>query len=174
MFSKEKNIQIQQWLNETFRNNVKEAMIHLAKMNEKNFLNHSGVFELFSIDWILGESGKLHLIEVKSSPKMLFKTTKISKFYSQLFKDMMEIQYAYLRSRIRRIRTLLPKIHGTIAKTQEIQFASLHRQFEKLNVNNEIDREFQISSKNAFEIIYDESLDKNIGYGYVNDDCLGL
>ena len=174
MFSKEKDIQIQQWLNETFRNNVKEAMIHLAKMNEKNFLNHSGVFELFSIDWILGESGKLYLIEVKSSPKMLFKTTKIAKFYSQLFKDMMEIQYAYLRSRIRRIRTLLPKIHGTIAKTQEIQFSSLKRQFEKLNINSEIDREFQISSKNAFEIIYDESLDKNIGYGYVNDDCLGL
>ena len=149
-------------------------MIHLAKMNEKNFLKHSGVFELFSIDWILGDAGKLQLIEIKSSPKMLFKTTKISKFYSQLFKDMMEIQYAYLRSRIRRIRTLLPIIHGTVAKTQEIKFDSLKKQFEKQNQNNEIDNEFQINSKNSFEIIYDGSLSKNAGYNYVNDDCLGL
>ena len=113
-------------------------------------------------------------MEAKSSPKMLFKSAKISKFYGQLFKDLMEIQYAYLRNRIRRIRTLLPKIHSTIAQTQAINFNILKKQFEKLNKNNDIAKEFKISTHNSFEIIYDGSLNKNAGFGYVSDECLGL
>jgi len=161
------------WLDKFFRTDVQKSMIHLVKMNDKNFLKHSGVFELFGLDFIMGEGGKLYLIDVRASPKFLFKNQVMTKYYGQLFKDLFEIQYAYLRSRVKRVRTLLPKIHATIAKDKAIEFSSMKKDFEKFNQNNKIEDEFSFNTTaNSFKLIYDKSLGKKGSFGLLPEECL--
>jgi len=128
-------------------------------------------FELFSLDFIMGEGGRFYLMDVKSSPKILFKNPKLTRYYTMLYQDMFEIQYAYLRSRIRRLRTIFPKIHGNIADSRQADFGSMKKQFENLN-KNKIDSEFDIDDSNSFKLILDKSMGKAGYFGYINEDCL--
>jgi hypothetical protein len=164
-------VESEQWLDNFVRREMKEAMVHIVRMNTDNLLRHSGVFEIFSVDFVMGEGGKFYLTEIRSSPKMLFTNMKVTNFYSALFKDMFEIQYSYLRSRIRRLRAIFPKIHETIADTRSIDFIALKKQFEKLNKNS-LDSEFEISEGNQFKIIVDENLESAKAYfGLLSDSC---
>jgi len=161
----------EEWLDKYIRKDIKHAMLHLINMNERNFFKHSGVFELFSLDFIMGEGGRFYLMDVKSSPKILFKNPKLTRYYTTLYQDMFEIQYAFLRSRIRRLRTIFPKIHGNIADSRQADFGSMKKQFESLN-RNKIDSEFEIDDSNTFKLILDKSMGKAGYFGYINEDCL--
>jgi len=159
------------WLNNYLRPKFKEAFIHIARMSEKGLYKSSGLFEMFGLDFVMDEETNIWLIECNPSPQLIGTTEKKTKFLVQMLTDLFEVQYAYFRSRMKRIYKFFGELSVKVEAGKSLNYPELAKQFAKINMNK-LEKEFEIDSNNSFSLIMDKNLQGSKAYfGFLTDDC---
>ena len=144
-------------------------------MSEEQFLKHSGVFELFGLDFMLDNELKLWFIECNSSPQYIGTNKVKTEMLTTMLKDMFEIEYALLRSRTKRIMDLI-KVYKQIPSKTEADTQKFVERYAFLNKNS-FELEYQPSPTNSWHKIIDRMTiaDKKDQYmGLIHDDCIDI
>jgi len=149
-------------------------------MTEHAFLKKSNVYEMFGLDFILDDELNLWFIECNASP--VFQGTSVEKevFQTRMLKDMFNIEYSYLRSRVKRLRTWSKKYHENrlTDKNSTINDEEFRKEFREINKNK---FEFGYGDgkemkNNTFTKIIDMGLGSNSKDAFNNmfeNDCFG-
>src|SRR5205823_6438367 len=109
---------------------------------EHSFLRHSGAFEMFGLDFLLDEDLNLWFIECNASPQLIGTSEEKTKFLVTLLTDMFEIQYAYLRSRFKRIQEFMSSLHSQVSNVNKINRREISNKFAIIN-RNKLEPEFR-------------------------------
>ena len=164
------------WLNDYLRPAFKKAFIHTVMMTEHAFLKKSNVFEMFGLDFILDEDLNLWFIECNASP--VFQGTSVEKelFQTRMLKDMFNIEYAFLRSRTKRLKNWAKKYHeNRLAGNSTISDEEFKREFRGANKNwLEGYADLKELKNNTFTKIIDMGLGSNSKEAFNNmfeNDC---
>lgn len=146
-------------------------------MSEHAFLKKSNVFEMFGLDFILDDELNLWFIECNASP--VFQGTSVEKeiFQTRMLRDMFNIEYSYLRSRVKRLKNWSKKYHeNRIAGNSSINDEEFRKEFRDIN-RNRLDYGYADSKElknNTFTKIIDMSLGSNSKDAFNNmfeNDC---
>ena len=141
-------------------------------MSHKSFLKHSGVFEMFGLDFLLDEHLNLWFIECNASPQLIGTSELKTQFLTNMLTDIFEIQFAYLRSRMRRIHKFLERFFKETENASHIDWESWREHFKKIN-QNKLDPEFKLRDNLTFTLIMDKSKKGADGYfGLIDSDCV--
>ena len=143
-------------------------------MAQHSFMTLSGSFEMFGLDFLLDEDLNLWFIECNASPQLIGTNDYKTNFLTTMLADMFEIQYAYLRSRWRRIQTFVEKFHRQVADegTSSIDLKVWKSEFEYIN-QNRLEPEFIISERNSWQKIMDKNIPGKAAYmGFIQDECI--
>jgi len=140
-------------------------------MSEAGLYKSSSLFEMFGLDFVMDEKTNIWLIECNPSPQLIGTTERKTNFLVQLLSDLFEVQYAYYRSRMKRIYKFFADIDGKLQKGKSLNYTTLAKQFDKINMNK-LEKEFEISPNNSFTLIMDKNLKGSKAYfGYLSDEC---
>lgn len=105
-------------------------------MTEHAFLKKSNVFEIFGLDFILDEELNLWFIECNASPVFQGTSPEKEVFQTRMLRDMFNIEYAYLRSRVKRLRNWAKKYHeAKITSSSNSTDEDFKQEFHKINKN---------------------------------------
>ncbi|KAL4484951.1 hypothetical protein ABPG74_020128 [Tetrahymena malaccensis] len=160
------------WLDDYLRPELQKAFIHAVKMSEHTFLKDPRVFEMFGLDFLFDENLNLWFIECNASPVLQGTSEEKMIFQSELVRDLLQIQYSYLRSRWLRIRKIITKLQ-TQMKDGNPDLKSLREEFKKAN-KNYLEKEYQIKN-NSFVKITDLNLSGKAAYGNLfEEDCFAI
>jgi len=160
------------WLNNYLRPKFKQALVHIARMAEQFLFKHSGVFEIYGVDFMLDETLHLWFIECNESPDLMATTSQKNDLMKKLLSDLIEIQYGYLRSRMKRILKFLKEFEDELSgNAKSVADSTLSSKFKKIN-KNKLEKEYTINSDNQFILILDQNLPgKKAYFGHLNDSC---
>jgi len=151
------------WLDNHLRKQFQKAMIHVVRMSHKALLKHSGVFELFGMDFMLDDNLNIWFIECNAGPQMVPTGDVKIRLLSTVLTELFEIQFAYLRSRMKRVHTFMKRFHLQTMGTQEIDWNYWQGEFNKTN-QNQLETEYAINSTNGFKLIMDKTRPANEAY----------
>jgi len=143
-------------------------------MAQHSFMKLSGSFEMFGLDFLLDEDLNLWFIECNASPQLIGTNDYKTNFLVTMLTDTFEIQYAYLRSRWRRIQTFVQKFHKQISTegTSSIDLKVWKAEFDYIN-QNRLEPEFTISENNTWQKIMDKNIPGKDAYmGFIQDECI--
>ena len=151
----------------------KRAFVHLVRMTEDAFIKHSGVFELFGLDFMLDDKLKLWFIECNSSPQYIGTNKYKTEMLTKMLKDMFEIEYGLLRSRMKRVMEFIKSSRDVSGKS-EAELQSLKEKFEMLN-RNKFEPEYLPSANNGWQKIVDKMMVQNKKeqyMGLIHEECI--
>ena len=135
-------------------------------MSSDAFWNQSNVYELHGLDFMLDDNLNLWFIESNPNPLLAVKQALIGRMITDLF----EIQYAYYRSRMKRVLEVIRKMEAE-SVDGEFDYEKWKGVYQ-LAVKNRLEPEFKVSEKNTFTLILDESRPKEKAYfGHVPSGC---
>jgi len=127
---------------------------------------------MFGLDFVMDEDTNIWLIEVNPSPQMVGTNERKTKFLTQLTTDMFEIQYAYLRSRMKRVYNFMKEMERRETEGEELNYEKMRYQFEKINMNK-LEKEFEINLNNSFTLIMDKNIKGSGAYfGHLKEECI--
>ena len=120
-------------------------------------------------DFMLDEDMNLWFIEANDSPQMS-QTEAHRRYYTEiLVRDAIEIQFALLRSRVKRLRRFVQRAaHEYRLKGEGWDEDGLKRLFKEANKEG-FEPEFEISRTNTWEKIIDLSQGSNEEQGYLGN-----
>ena len=167
------------WIDNYLRPQIMKIMIHVSQMTKHKFVKRSNWFQMLGMDFMLDENLKVWFIEGNTTPGFDPETRDLQK---TIFKDLIEVQFAYLRSRMKRIVIFLNKLSDQIPDHRYIDYESgkyplkefdTHQaEFETIN-KNYIEPEYQISQENTWRKIVDENEKGVERYsGLITENCL--
>lgn len=149
-----------------------KAYVHLIRMSESSFLKHSGVFEMFGVDFLLDNELNLWFIECNASPQLIGTNEEKTELLTSMLEGMFEIQYAYLRSRMKRVRGFIAKMHRSKLSGQEIDYRGLQTEFQEVN-KNRLEPEFEFRDALGWIKIMDKNLKGKDAYmGLIDAECV--
>jgi len=166
------------WLDNHLRAQMKKIMIHLTRMAEKYYAKQSSLSELYGIDLMLDDNLDVWFIELNTMPLIAGWNPVTVKFFNNLMKDYFEIEFALLRSRMKRV---VQYINFVTMSNDEwtigddgIEIENLDEvksEFEKITMNY-LEPEFVPKSTNGFQLIVDHNLKGADRYaGYLPEEC---
>ena len=140
-------------------------------MSKETWKKQSGVFRLIGMDFMMDQEFNLWFIESNYGPQLPKLLEERWHFMEVLIRDLFEIEYALLRSRMLRIRMFLKKVLGENSiQNLTGNIDSLKKQFSEVNIDR-FETEFPLRDTNTFQKIIDLNFGENIeGYMYVLDD----
>jgi tubulin polyglutamylase TTLL1 len=166
-----KNINDTNWLNSYLRPKIQEAFTHLIRISQQGFFKHPGVWELFEVSFLLDENLKVWYIKSKISPIVDGATQVEKKFMANMLKDMLDIQFAYLRSRFKKLQEFLSILLEQTAQVARVDKNAVKVVFEEIN-RNSLEKEFKIAANNSFTLIMDKNIKGIEGFmGHLKTDC---
>ena len=167
------------WLDNYLRPEFKKAMVHLIRLSGSSFYEHSSLYELYGVDFMLDENLNLWFIEANSGPAFGEYSQSMEKFIVKMQRDHLELVNGLLKSRMKRIVAFVNGLieKGLIRKSegQEVAVDDLvHKRvaFEGLS-RNYFEEEFKPSAGNGFVKIIDahERAEKKY-QGFITAECL--
>jgi len=166
------------WLDNHLRAQMKKIMIHLTRMSEKYYAKQSSLSELYGIDLMLDDNLDVWFIELNTMPLIAGWNPVTIKFFNNLMKDYFEIEFALLRSRMKRVVQYINVLTMSNAEWTvgddgiEIpNFEEAKKEFEKITMNS-FEPEFVPKSTNGFQLIVNHNLKGADRYaGYLPKDC---
>jgi len=166
-----KKIDDPNWLVNYLRPQFQTAMIHVIRMSQKLFFKHSGLFEIFGMDFMLDENLNVWFIECNASPQFVPTGEVKTKILSDVVREMFEIQFSYLRSRMKRVHMFMKRFHEE-TENQKIDWNYWSQEFAIIN-KNKLEKEYEIGPHIVFQKIMDKNLpDKEAYLGLLNPDCI--
>jgi len=160
------------WLDNYLRPQFKKAFIHVVRMSKKGFLKHSGVFEMFGLDFLMDDNLNLWFIECNASPQLIGTSDMKTAFLTNMLTDIFEIQFAYLRSRMMRVHRFMEKFFRQTAKKTKIDLDLWREEFAEIN-QNKLEPEFPLRANLTFSMVMDKSRpSKEAYFGFLDQDCI--
>ena len=98
------------WLYNYMLPETYKIYIYAAKMAQKKFPKDSRFFEFYAPDVMLDDQLKLWLLEINTNPRFVSISEWVNKWNFNTINDILEIQYAYLRSRFKRLHKFVKEI----------------------------------------------------------------
>jgi len=161
----------QAWLDNDLKVQFQKAFIHVVRMSQRTFLKHSGVYEMFGLDFLLDDDLNLWFIECNASPQLIGTSDEKTKFLTTMLTDLFEIQFSYLRSRMKRVQIFMEKFFTETVYDKEIDWNSWRKEFAEIN-QNKIEPEFKIKADSSYTLIMDKSKPGPAGYfGLLDEAC---
>lgn len=168
-----------EWLDNSFRRDLKKAMIHLVRMSQDTYLQRSSIYELLGLDMMLDENLNLWFIEANVSPGLDGFSPNNKLFLKKMIIDHFEIVTGLLRSRTKRI---IEYVNNLILEGQAwkisrdrayiIDLETKQKEFKEVS-KNYFEPEFMPSKENSFVKIIDENLSGPERYfGLIEEECL--
>ena len=141
-------------------------------MSRNAMWKHTSVYEMFGLDFMLDENFNLWLIECNTSPQMIGTTTAKEQLMITLLTDLFEIQYAYLRSKMKRLTKIAQEFSLKVFSNEKVDLEAERRRFDAAN-KNFLEPEFKIGVNNTWIKLYDENLPGKEAYlGHLEDECI--
>ena len=167
------------WIENSMKPQMMKIMIHISQMGKPMFVKRSNTYQIFGIDFLLDENLKVWFVEANTTPGFDPETLQLQK---EIFKDHIEIMFAYLRSRMKRIVNLLNNLTKNVLKPNKIDFINGkypmddlikdQNEFEKINTNY-LESEYLISKSNSWQKVVDENEEGIERYsGLISQKCL--
>ena len=134
----------------------------------------SGTFRIMGFDFMLDDKMNLWFIEANTSPQITQLESHRSQFTEVMYRDALEIEFAYLRSRVDRLREFV-RIASLKYKEKQDNWdkEKLRKMFETAN-KERLEDGYAISKTNGWEKIIDLSLEgrEEVGYlGNLHSSC---
>ena len=140
-------------------------------MSENSFLKHSGVFEMFGLDFMLDENMNLWFIECNSSPQLIGTNDHKTQFLTDMLTEMFNIQYGLLRSRMKRIHKFM-RYYQESASDGDMDWQSLRKQFRLVNKNS-LEPEYETHSRGNWHSIVDYTRNGLDRYNHLlEEECI--
>ena len=162
------------WIENSLRKQLKEALIHLVRMTQHAYLKKSQLFEIFGCDFVLDENLKIWFIESNTTPSLAGYSLDREKILVKMVIDMFDLMYGYLKSRLKRVILFINKLPQNINSTNTLDdnYENLKSKFDDINTNN-MELEFRPSIQNGFYKIVDENLEGIARYSnIITEECL--
>jgi len=141
-------------------------------MAEESFYKNPSMFEMYGLDFVMDEDTNIFLIECNASPQMVGTSERKTKFLVKTIEDLFEIQYSYLRSRMKRAYSFIRDIDAKTQSGKLVDYNKLKEEFKKVNINK-LEPEFQLSPDNSFSLILDKNIEGPGAYfGHINQECI--
>lgn len=136
-------------------------------MIHKHLYRASGLYRLTGFDFMLDTDFNLWFIEANYAPQIFQIEKKRNQFMEEMFRGLFEIQYAYLRSRMMRLRTFIAEASKEFAeKGEEWDKSALRQRYRQLNKDG-LEPELTINNNNGWEKIVDMSIGNTEEEGYL-------
>jgi len=165
-----KKISDPNWLNSYLRPAFHKAFIHLTRATSASYWKGSNVYALQGADFMLDDQLNLWFIESNPSP-LLSGTTKW-RIYLSVVRDHFEVQYAYMKSRMKRALKVIKDMQAEIVSGEPVDYHSWREDFAEA-LKNRIEPEFEISENNSWVKIVDENIEGTGAYmNYLPQECL--
>ena len=133
----------------------------------------SGLFRLLGADFMIDEILNVWFIEMNPQP-LLFRTRQdVWETTKYMIKDIIEIQYGLLRSRMTRVRRFMKDYISScmLDNNTDCDKESWRKMFYSVN-KDKMDPQFAPSPKNGWKLVADLSLEgKEAFKGYLHDAC---
>ena len=167
------------WLDNYLRPEFQKALVHLLRLSGNSFYEHSALYELYGVDFMLDENLNLWFIEANSGPALDGYSKPMEKFIVKMLKDNFEIAHALLKSRMKRIvvyvNSLIENGTAKVNEKGELEIQDfIHKQitFEGLT-KNYFEEEFMPSATNGFVKIIDANQrGVDMYQGLIRQECL--
>jgi len=141
-------------------------------MAEESFYKSSSVFEMYGLDFVMDENLNIFLIECNASPQLIGTSQKKTDFLTNMLRDLFEIEYAYLRSRMKRVHKFIQEMEIKTLLGQTLDYSILRKEFDQVNMNK-LEPEFTISENSTFVKIVDKNLPPQSAYfSHIDDQCI--
>ena len=139
-------------------------------MSADSLLKQSNVYSLQGADFMLDEDMNLWFIE--SNPSPLFTGTSKWKLFYSVVLDHFEVQFAYMKSRMKRALNVIKQMQQEVVKGGMVDYEQWKKEYQ-IAIKNKLEPEFQISTNNTWKIIMDENLKGEKAYfGLIPEECL--
>jgi tubulin polyglutamylase TTLL1 len=171
------------WIENSLKPQMKKAMIHILRMTSHGFWKKSNFCSLQGLDFVLDENLKLWFIETNPTPMLTATTAVREKLLVDMLKGYFEINFAYLRSRMKRVIQYVNRLGKTVPSSHVLgdtvilsNMAKNQEEFDELN-KNYLEPEFKLSRSqlHGFELIVDENLEGNARYaGLLPSTCYAM
>jgi len=168
------------WLENSLRYQMKKAMLHIVRMTKQGFLKRSNMFQMMGLDFLLDDDLKVWFIEANKKPGMDRYNEVDKTFQRKMLRDLFEVMFSYLRSRVKRIVNYVDKISVEVQNEGNVEemllekiekFEERKREFDKINMNY-LEPEYAISGENGFVKIMDENMTGREKYaGLIPEQC---
>lgn len=173
------------WEENSLKPDMINGMINSVMATREDYLKQGGTFELFGVDYMLDDQLNLWVIEINSSPSM-FNTSSYDKFLLKytMVKEMMEIEFALLRSRVKRLLDFYSRLSSELSRElytrhppgpstieEFVVEAFNQRKSEIMSEYQRINRDFlshgyEFPKNGSWLKIYEEKLDGEPAYYY--------
>ena len=141
-------------------------------MSKHAYWKHPSVYEMFGLDFILDENLQLWFLEANGSPQLIGTSDKKQKLMQETLVDLFEIQYAYLRSRLKRIFAVVSKYTAAVNSGRQFDLDDFRAEYAKAN-KNFLDGDYTIRANSSWHKILDENLPGEKAYmGNIDNECL--
>lgn len=141
-------------------------------MSKHAFWRHSSVYEIFELDFMIDNDLNIWFIGANGSPQYTATNSTKEKFIVETLKDMFEIQYAYLRSKTKRLLDIVHRMMGSLFQQKKFETAATKAEFSKAN-KNFLEPEWPIRENNTWSKIIDENLQGTAAYmNLIESECI--
>jgi len=150
LLQKKKIIPGEDWINKSFRQQLKVATIHVLRAISNGFPKSSSIYELFALDFMMDEEFNLWFLDAEHGDLFTGKTDNGNgEATMRMLEDHLEIVIGLMRSRVRRVVNYVNRL----IRDNKVEAKSRGR----IKFDNEEQRllEFQEMSKNYFELDYE-------------------
>jgi len=159
------------WLENELRPQFKKAFVHVVKMAQDSLWKGSNVYQLFGLDFMLDENLKLWFIEGNPNPQLGQNTQKAANIINVMFKDLFEVQYAYYKSRMQRLKKVIESVQKEYTENGHVDYREWSSKYSHA-MKNRLEKEYAIGKKNTWSIVMDENLPGASAYfGSVPEGC---
>ena len=91
-------------------------------MAKSSLWNGSNVYQLFGLDFMLDDQLKLWFIEGNPNPQLAQSTQKAADIVNVMLKDLFEVQYAYYRSRMQRVKKVIEALRSEYKEKRYVDY----------------------------------------------------
>lgn len=141
-------------------------------MSKHAFWQHSTVYEIFELDFILDDELKVWFTGANGSPQFTATNPVKEKFIVDMLTDLFEIQYTYLRSKTKRMLTIIHKVMGVLFESKKFDLHATKADFARAN-KNFLEPEWKILENITWSKIVDENLQGTAAYmNLIDNECI--
>jgi hypothetical protein len=143
------------WVDNYLRKELQKALIHAVRLSKSGFMEHSGVFEIYAVDFEIDSNMNLWYLDIESTLVNQMPTKIKRETMVNMFKDLFDIQLAYYQSRMIRIMKVIKKVYDeTRHNVTNVDYSHWQQEFAKENKNT-LDSTHQILANNTWIKIAD-------------------
>ncbi len=139
-------------------------------MTGASFSKQSNLYTLHGLDFMLDDEMNLWFIESNPGPQL--SGSSQDPIYYDVVKGLFDINYAYYRSRMKRVLNVISSIQKDLESSQVVDYKKYRQEYQEA-VKNRLESEYQISPNNTWTLIMDENLSGSKAYkNYIPQECL--